>query len=127
MTTADDRFYERALARIYRAMWWLAALGAAVVLAWRGWPWCLGFLAGAGIAMISFRWIHKVADSLGPGGKPRKATAVFLGLRYLLFGTLGYVIVNFFGVAITSILLGLLVPVAAILAEIAYEIIYARA
>lgn len=127
MTSADDRFYERALGRIYRFMWWLSAIGALAVLISRGWPWGLGFAVGACISMLSFRWIHKVADSLGAGGKPRRTTAVFLGLRYLLFGTLGYVIVKYFGVAITSILLGLLVSVAAILAEVAYEIIYARA
>jgi hypothetical protein len=39
----------------------------------------------------------------------------------------GYVIVKFFRLSLAAALLGLFVAVAAVLLEIAYEIIYARA
>ena len=123
----DDLFYDRALRRIYRWLILFSAGGAVAVLALRDWRAMLGFLTGAGISGLSFRWIHQLADSLGQTARPpRRATAVFLGLRYLIFGAIGYVIVRVFGVTATSILLGLLVSVAAILAEIIYELIYAR-
>ena len=52
---------------------------------------------------------------------------MLLILRYALLGVGGYVIVRFLRLNLAAALLGLFVAVAAVLLEIVYEIIYARA
>jgi hypothetical protein len=123
----DDRFYEDALGRIYRWLLVLTVAGAAGASLWRGWRWGLGFLVGAAASLVSFRAIHRIALALGPGDKaPRTKLAVLLGLRYLAFGLAGYLAVRAFATPAASILLGLTVSVAAILIEIAYQLVFLR-
>jgi hypothetical protein len=66
--------------------------------------------------------------ALGPA-KPhsRKRMVFFLVFRYLLLGLFGYVIVRVFGLNLVGALAGLFVPAAAVVVEIIYELIYARA
>jgi hypothetical protein len=52
---------------------------------------------------------------------------VILPLRYVLFGAGGYVIVKYFRVDVMAALVGLFVAVAAVMVEIIFELIYARA
>ena len=51
----------------------------------------------------------------------------FLLLRYLLLAVAGYVIVRVFRLNLAAALAGLFVAVAAVIIEIVYELIYARA
>lgn len=120
--------FDRAIERIRRAMLWLSVAGAAVAAGWKGWEWGLGFLAGAAVSLLNFVWLHQLVATLGEGARrPRKRLVWFLALRYVLLGLGGYVIVKFFGLNLAAGLIGLLVAAAAVILEIIYELIYARA
>ena len=125
--SADDLFYVRAIRRIYINIVWIS-IAACIVAIWLyGRPTGLGFFIGATASALNFRWLHGLADSLGPGArKPRKGLGILLSLRYVVFGVVGYVIVKYFKVNILAALVGLFVAVAAVLVEILYELIYAR-
>ncbi len=128
----DELHYRTALRRIYLHTVVVAAAGAVFAF----WQWGVaagvGFLVGASISAVNFRWLHRLVDSLGPqpetqpAKKPRRVSAVFLGSRYLVFGLAGYVIVRYFKISIMAALVGLFVAVAAVLIEILYELVYAR-
>jgi hypothetical protein len=107
----------------------LAAIGALGVLNFRGWRDALGFVLGAVISAVNFRWLHRLVDGLHNDGKQRSTNrlAWLMGLRYLLFGGVGYAIIIYFRITPLSLLAGLLVVVAAVMLEILYELIYARA
>jgi hypothetical protein len=105
----------------------VAAAGALTALALKGWRWGLGFAGGAAAACLNFYWLERLAEALAPDGRrPRKRLLVVLATRYLLLGLAAYAIVKIFGLSLAAILLGLFVPVAAILVEILYELVYAR-
>jgi hypothetical protein len=116
----------RALRRIGRTMWLLAAAGAIGLTVWRGWTWGVGWLIGSALSALNFRWMKQMADGLGrEGAKPRKA--VFLGMRYLLLGGGLYVILKFTAISVPAALAGLFLLVAAVLLEILFELaLYAR-
>ena len=122
----DPSYFDRALKRLRLLMLALTAAGTLAALLWRGWPWALGFLAGAVASLVNFHWLHQLAGSIGPGGRKRgKRLLVFLSARYFLLGVCGYVIVAVFGLNLAAVLAGLLVAVAAVILEILYELIYA--
>ncbi|MCC7176679.1 MAG: ATP synthase subunit I [Bryobacterales bacterium] len=124
----DEAYYDRALGRIRLAILWLGLCGAAAALLLYSWRHGLGFLAGALASLANFRWLHQLAASLGEGGRRlRRRVMWFLVLRYLLLGAAGYVIVRIFGLNLAAALAGLFVAVAAVIIEIIYELIYARA
>ena len=123
----DELFYERAMRRIYVNILWLSLAGGIATAWYVGLPWALGFLIGASASAINFRWLHRMVDSLGPGGrKPSKRLGFFLSFRYVLLGVVGYVIVKYFEVNIMAALVGLFIAVVAVLVEVLYELIYAR-
>lgn len=125
---AGELFYARAIRRIYIHMIWMGLAGC-LLAGWRyGWTVGLGFLVGAAVSVINFRWLHRLADSLDPAASrpPRKGLKLLLPLRYVIFGVAGYVIVRYFRVNMLAALVGLFVAVAAVLVEILYELIYAR-
>ena len=121
----DDAALERAVRRINR--WMLAAAFAGTVTGGflKGWRWAAGFAIGAAAGYLNFRWLKQIVDALG-GARPRKRLALFLGLRYLLLAGGAYVILNFSTFSLAGALWGLFVPVAAVLMEIVFELIYAR-
>jgi hypothetical protein len=124
----DEVYFDRALGRIRLAMMWLSLGGTAAALVLYSWRHGLGFLAGALASLANFRWLHQLAASLGEGGhRLRRRVMWFLVLRYLLLGAAGYVIVRVFGLDLAAALTGLFVAVAAVIIEIVYELIYARA
>jgi hypothetical protein len=123
--TPDERFLERAIARIWKVMWSVAAGGAIALLAWRGWLWSVGWLLGSTVSALNFRWLRQLTDALGEdGGKPHKA--VFLGMRYLLLGGSAYVILKYSAISLPAALAGLFISVAAVIVEILFELVYAR-
>jgi len=124
----DAEIFDRAVGRMRVAMLWLTGTGALTAWIWQGWQWALGFAAGAAASLLNFRWLHHLVASLGEGRRaPRKRLVFFLAARYLLLGLCGYVIVKVFGLSLVAALIGLFVAVAAVILEIIYELIYARA
>lgn len=126
MTDPDQRLFERALDRIWKMTFALAAGGAIVTYVWRGSAWSAGFLLGAVASAMNFRWIKQIVDALGRTRPTRKRVAVLAGLRYLLLGGGAYVILKFSAISVAAALVGLFVSVAAVLVEIVIELVYAR-
>lgn len=123
--TNDPAFYDNALRRVQRIGFFLGAIGAATMFAAQGWRSGAGFLTGSAISMVNFWWWKHLVNAIGESGvKPRRASAVLLGARYLLLGIGVYVIVKLLGVSLTAILTGLFVAVAAVTIEILYELIF---
>jgi len=119
--------YPGAIRRLERVMWFLAAAGAAGFALAGRMPASAGFLAGATIAILNFRWLRRGVGSIGDTKRPPKMrSAVFLGMRYVLLATALYVMMKFFGISLMAALAGLLIPLAAAVVEILYELIYAR-
>jgi hypothetical protein len=134
MTTPDALDYHRAADRVGRIMAALGALGTALALGMRGWPWGAGFFLGALVSILNYRWLRRMVDGLGPerpdGLAPerprRRRGGVFLALRYLLLGAAAYVIVRFTSVSLPAVFAGVFVLTAAIMIEAVIEIVYAR-
>lgn len=116
---------ERAMERMRKAMFALAAGGAAGLLVWRGWAWSAGWVLGCAASILNFHWLRRVTDALG-SGEAKQRKAVLLGLRYLLLGGGGYVILKYTAISLPAALAGLFVPVAAVIIEILIELVYAR-
>lgn len=128
MADGDGAFFERAYQRLNVLMFAIAAAGVATTFFLYGFAAALGFLAGAAFSILNFRWIRHLAQALGSKGPPKKAwRAAIFGSRYFLFGLAAYAIVKVFGINILALLTGLLVAAAAVVLEIIYELVYARA
>jgi len=126
----EQLFIGRALVRIQLLIAFLSGAGTLATMVYGGWRWALGYMLGTAAGYLNFRWLKKLVDSLGEaaGGKPHRArVAVFLGLRYLVLGAGGYVILNFSALSLAAAAVGLFVPVAAVILEILFELIYAGA
>jgi len=126
--TTDEQYFDRALARLRTAMFWLSLCGGVVAMVFFSWQHGLGFWAGALASYLNFRWLHQLAASLGEQTRrPRRRLLLFLLLRYFILGAAGYGIVKIFGLSVAALLAGLFVAAAAVIIEILYELIYARA
>ncbi len=121
----DETLFETALRRIARGTVALAAAGCLVCLVLRGWKWAVAFPLGAAASYLNFRWLKRVVDALGGAlsARPSPKFAILIGLRYLLLGGGAYAIVNFTSLSLPAALIGLFVPVAAVIVEIVFELI----
>jgi hypothetical protein len=106
---SDPAFYALALRRIGWMILVLGVLGAAAMTTLRG-P-----LVG---------WQHVVA-ALAPGAKRQKSWRFIF--RIVLLGALACAIIKFLGLNVAAAVTGLLVSAAAVILEIVFELIYARA
>jgi hypothetical protein len=122
----DDRLFERAVERIGKAAFSIAAGGVILATVWGGWTWGSGFALGAAASWINFRLLKQVVEALGQSRPTRKRVAILAGLRYALLGGGGYAILHYSSVSLTATLLGLFVSVAAVIVEICFELVYAR-
>ena len=120
----DQALYDTALRRITRSSMAIAAAVCLVCLLWKGWRWGVAFLLGAGASYLNFRWLKRVVDALQ--ARPSPKFAILIGLRYLLLAAGAYVIVNLTTLSLPAALTGLFVPVAAVILEILFELLYAR-
>jgi len=118
---------EAALRRIARASLAVGFAGCAACLVLRGWTWAAAFLLGAAASYLNFRWLKKLVDALGGAAhaRPSPRFAILIGLRYLVLAAGAYVIVNFTALSLPAALTGLFVPVAAVIVEILFELLYA--
>jgi len=126
MPTSDD-FYAHALERIQRFMIVIGMAGLATALPLFGWRIAVGFLLGAAIAYVNFRWLEKVvvgigelAVQFGSAASGRGIVHRFL-LRYFLMAIVAFVILTVSRESLYGLFAGLSLPVAAILCEAAYE------
>lgn len=132
-TTANDpgaaeRFYSLAPARIVRGSWIFGLLLLPVAW-WRfGAASAAGFALGAALACLNFYWLARAVEGLAgrivndqSSETGRSIVARFL-LRYLLIGLGAYVIFTGWSQATHGFLVGLCVPVAAMLGEAFYEL-----
>jgi hypothetical protein len=122
-----DRFFSAAIPRMMRFVLILGAIFAALA-AWRfGWRIAVGFAAGAGIAYLSFRSLHKAVHALTgrivQSHRPEGGFSLVSGffLRYLLAGIAAYVIFTSSSLAFRGFLFGLCTPVGAMLLEAGFE------
>ena len=116
-----------AVERIVRITVAIGVTGAAIYFALDGWRGGCGFLLGAVLSYLNFRWLKRTVSALGQTAKgkpPRAWVAVLSGLRYLLLGLGAYVIVRFSEIRLTAFLAGLFAPAAAVILEILFELTY---
>ena len=125
MAETDERFLANAVERIRKAMWAVAVAGALAAFVWRGWTWAAGFVLGAIISALNFRWLKQMSMMLG-SARARPRAAVGLGLRYLLLAGIAYVILKYSAISLPATLSGLFVAVAAVIFEVLFELAYAR-
>jgi hypothetical protein len=126
----DQLFYGRALARIQFLMVLLGGAGMVVAAVYGGWRWAAGYLLGAIASYVNFRWLKQIVSALSDAAtskSPGTRVAVIFGLRYLLLGIGAYAILNFSTLSLAAAFFGLFVCVAAVILEILYELMYARA
>ena len=122
----DDQFFDRALERISKAMFAIAAGGTIAAAAWRGWAWGAGFALGALASWINFRWLKQIVDALSGKRPTRARVAILAGLRYLLLGGAAYVILHYSRISLHAALAGLFVAAGAVIVEILIQLVYAR-
>ena len=84
----------------------------------------IGFALGSIYSILSFRFFHRVVESLGTD-QPRPASAAFLAFRFLLLGGLLYGILKYLETSLPAALWGLFTGFAAVLLESIYELFYA--
>jgi hypothetical protein len=123
----DQALFDSALRRIARSTVALAAAGCLVLMLWKGWTWAAAYLLGAAASYLNFRWLKRLVDALGGAAQARPSPrfAILIGLRYLLLAAGAYAIVTFTSLSLPAALTGLFVPVAAVILEIVFELIYA--
>jgi hypothetical protein len=85
----------------------------------------VAYLLGAAASYLNFRWLKRVVDALGGAltARPSPKFAILIGLRYVLLGAGAYAIVNFTSLSLPAALIGLFVPVAAVIMEIVFELV----
>jgi hypothetical protein len=123
-----DTLYASALPRIRNFMLALAPLCTVAAL-WKFGRWAaLGFLLGSVISYLNFHWLKSgvsgLADRVTSSGKSQSGAGIvtrFL-LRYALLGIAAYAILTSFPASLRGLLVGLFLPVAAIICEAAYEL-----
>jgi hypothetical protein len=123
---ADD-FYSRTIERIQRVMIVIGIAGVATAQAYFGWRISIGVLCGSIVGYVNFYWLKNivagVADLATQSGSPASSRGIvyrFL-LRYFLMAVAAYVILSVSRESLYGLFAGLLLPVAALFCEAAYE------
>jgi hypothetical protein len=122
---SEPDIFERTAARITRTIAALGFAGAIVAFAWLGWPAGFGFALGASAAWFNFRWLKGFVAGLGPGAKPGRFT-VFFAFRYIILAAGAYVILKYSKGSLPAALMGLFVPLAAVIVEVLIQLRYER-
>lgn len=121
----DIEFYDRVVRRISRIIVVLGLGGAVSVAAYKGIGSGAAFLIGSAVSFASFLGWRRFVDALGPN--PKQQRPVLYVLRLVAVAAVACVIIKFLGLNVAAAALGLLVSGAAVVLEIIYELIYARA
>ncbi len=123
--------------RIAKGIWVLGIVGIGACWLWGGWRWGAGFTVGAALSALNFHWMKGAVGTLADlassqavqeaAGEPPSQTktarvvARFV-LRFALIGVAAYVIFKSSFVSLGAFFAGLFLFLAAILAEIAYQV-----
>jgi|SRR5271165_2589836 len=126
MRAADPNFYVQALRRIGILILAIGTVGAGALTSLRGFRMGLAFLIGALISYGSFWGWQHVVLALSPGAAQRQRPWKFV-FRIIALGGLACVIIKLLELNVAAAVTGLLVSAAAVIIEIVYELIYARA
>jgi len=122
MTETDDLFYQQVQRRIKIIIFVLGVGGAMALAIWKGLAIGAGFLTGAAVSFLSYwRW-EQIVSSLGGGPKSRRS--LWWMLRSLILVALAYAIIRFLGLDLPAAMVGLLIPAAAVILELIYELIF---
>lgn len=123
-----ERFYEGAYRRIRNAMLVLAVAAGATLWLRYDWRMAGGFAVGCVIASLNFFWLKQIVTALServahaqPALSSRGAIVRFL-LRYLLIALGAFVILRGSFFSVYGLVVGLFLPVAAIMWEAVYEV-----
>ncbi|HTS46607.1 MAG TPA: hypothetical protein VMH05_01620 [Bryobacteraceae bacterium] len=125
MAATDPEFYTRALRRVGVMILALGTIGAGALTSLKGFRMGLAFLIGALLSYASFwGWQHAVL-ALSPGAQQKKSWCFMF--RIILLAGAAIAIIKLLGLSVAAAVTGLLVSAAAVILEIIYELIYARA
>jgi hypothetical protein len=125
MPPTDAAFYAQALRRIGWMILAFGTIGAGVLTSLKGFRVGLAFLIGSVFSYASFWGWQHVVIALAPGAKKQRSWRFMF--RIVVLGALACVIIKFLGLNVAAAVTGLLVSGAAVILEIVYELIYARA
>ena len=123
-----DSFLGRAYPRIVKLSLVLAAISSAVALVLAGWRGSLALVFGAAIGVLNLVWLHRGADLMvqrmlgAKGNVPSKLRMMlFFPLRYILVIAAVYAILKGYPGVLVSFIVGLGLPVMALIGESIYE------
>jgi uncharacterized membrane protein len=126
--SSTDALFASSLRRMERLIPALAVIFFLALGFQASWPIAVGFLAGAAVSYVNFRWlkstVNAVADAVTQSGPHASKPSVVLRFltRFVLIAVAAYVIFLSYPVAFHGFLGGLFIPVVAILAEAAYVV-----
>ena len=124
----NAEFYQRSLTRMDRFALAFGACGIIGVWIALGWRAALGFACGAAISAVNFRLWKRLANAVGENGgaTPSDGKAAMLGFRYIMMAGAVFVIIRLLEVSLWTVLTGLFVTVAAVLAEMVCQLVFVR-
>ena len=123
---ADD-LYARTIERVQRVMIVIGIAASATAQAYFGWRTSLGVVLGCAIGYVNFHWLKSVVAGLADLTVQSRTPASSRGivyrflLRYFLMAIVGFAILTVSRESLYGFFAGLLVTVAALLCEAAYE------
>ncbi|HEV7219186.1 MAG TPA: ATP synthase subunit I [Terriglobales bacterium] len=124
----DDSFHAGALGRIQREMIVLGIGFSAAAWMLLGWRIAAGFACGSAIGYANFHLLKRVVGGVVErtvqSGHRQSGKGIVLrfALRYLAVACAAYVILTSYPASLHGFLVGLFLPVGAILCEAAYEL-----
>jgi hypothetical protein len=124
----SEVFYDRAVWRMQRTIGVSGIIVIAVSAVRFGWAVALGATLGVALSWHNFRWLTQAVNALGERittgqSRERGGVIVFRFTARILFIALGsYAIFKYSQRGLYGYLVGLCVPVAALLAEAVYEV-----
>ena len=128
ISRSPDDFFSGAYARILRFMLALGIVVTIAALVRFGLAVAAGFVVGCAIAFVNFHWLKRVVRALADrtiaaGERPSsKGVVLRFLLRYFLIALGAYAIFKISRNGLYGLLVGLFLPVGAILMEAGYEL-----
>jgi hypothetical protein len=123
-----DRFLGGAYTRIVKLAVALTAIAGIIPLLLANWRGSLALIFGGVVGMVNLVWLHRGADLMvqrmlgaGKSGPSKLRMALFFPLRYILVIAAVYAILKGYPGVLVSFIVGLGMPVMAMIGESIYE------